>query len=112
MHRYVASVSESAEGASPRYAKHSRSFPHFQKISTCTIEISWELTEPEALADFLRRGSASLDIAYVFCSTPIARKLSIWYPLDLSQVRSTKPKAFDDDTSYTKTFHIETPPQA
>ena len=32
-------------------------------FSTCTIEISWELTEPEALADFLRRGSASLDIA-------------------------------------------------
>ena len=29
------------------------------KISTCTIQISLELTEPEALADFLRRGSAS-----------------------------------------------------
>ena len=28
-------------------------------ISTCTIQISLELTEPEALADFLRSGSAS-----------------------------------------------------
>ena len=28
-------------------------------ISTCTIQISLKLTEPEALADFLRRGSAS-----------------------------------------------------
>ena len=26
---------------------------------TCTIQISLDLTEPEALADFLRRGSAS-----------------------------------------------------
>ena len=32
-----------------------------KKIATCTIQISLELTEPEALADFLRRGSASPD---------------------------------------------------
>ena len=46
-------------------------------FSTCTIQISLELTEPEALADFLRRGSASLDISYVcYCMSSALAKQS------------------------------------
>ena len=44
---------------STRHRTFGRAGEASQKNLTCTIEISWKFIEPEALADFQWRGSAS-----------------------------------------------------
>ncbi len=61
---------------------------------TCTIQISLDLTEPEALADFLRRGSASasgsMDFIGEFEFNRTGRK--VWKPISQSLCLEVKTR--------------------